>query len=140
MAKHPDLQELEVKWGTTINKASDLYSELKKHAKYSYYYNDRYDNRKALSLVKQGQGINCTDYCQLLKPMLESINYKAKIEHVKVKCRDNKWYGHYLLRISGGPKNVQNLIFDAVSATKTGRELGDACCTEGFQHLGWGIS
>lgn len=139
ISKHPDLIQMEKKWGLTVNTATDLFNALNKHARYSYYYNDQYSNTIALKRILAGQGINCTDYCQLLKPILESLGYKVAIEHVKVQCIDGNWYGHYLLRITGGLKKVENLIFDAVSTTKTGYKLGQACCTRGFKHLGWGI-
>lgn len=134
--KHPDLIKLQSKFGVIVNSAADLYNMLMKYCKYKYYYNDVYNNKQVLERLLAGKGVNCYDYAQLLEPILKSIGYTVKPEHVKVKCMDDKWYGHILLRISG--RGLNNVIFDAVGATKTKYSLGNACCTRGIIHLGWG--
>lgn len=124
--------------------ATQLYTLVSRRCKYKFYYNDQTPNREALKKMVT-DGINCTDACQLFKPVIEGLVYSVRIEHVKVKCNDNKWYGHYFLRVAGKELASVSLpperwtVWDYVSATKTGRPLGVPCCTAGFQHLGWGI-
>ena len=117
--------------------ATQLYTLVSRRCKYKFYYNDQTPNREALKKMVT-DGINCTDACQLFSKVLEEMGYEVKIEHVRVKCNDGKWYGHYLLRV-GGFELKDGTIWDYVSATKTGRPLGKPCCVNGFKHLGWGI-
>ena len=84
-------------------------------------------------------GINCTDACQLFQRVMEEMGYNVRIEHVMVKCNDGEWYGHYLLNVKGFEFRDW-VIWDYVSATKTGRPLGKPCCVNGFKHLGVGYS
>lgn len=124
--------------------ATQLYTLVSRRCKYKFYYNDQTPNREALKKMVT-DGINCTDACQLFKPVIEGLGYSVRIEHVKVKCNDNKWYGHYFLRVAGKELASVSLpserwtVWDYVSATKTGRPLGAPCCSRGIQHLGWGI-
>jgi len=115
--------------------ATTLYGAVARKCKYKYYYNDKYSNDDAVKRMEEG--INCTDACQLFSKVLEEMGYEVKLEHVKVKCNDGKWYGHYLLRVGGF--ELDGTIWDYVSATKTGRPLGKPCCLNGLKHLGWGI-
>ena len=117
--------------------ATTLYGAVARKCNYKYYYNDKYSDDDAVRRMTD-EGINCTDACQLFSKVLEEMGYEVKIEHVRVKCNDGKWYGHYLLRV-GGFELKDGTIWDYVSATKTGRPLGVPCCTAGFQHIGWGV-
>ncbi len=117
--------------------ATSLYERVKKTCKYKYYYNDQVPNHVAVMRMTTS-GINCTDACQLFEKVFLEMGYEARIEHCKVKCRDGEWYGHYLLNVKGFELKDW-VIWDYVSATKTGRPLGKPCCVNGFKHLGWGI-
>ena len=117
--------------------ASELYRLVSEKCKYNYYYNDQFSSEEALRRMTT-TGINCTDACQLFEKVFLEMGYETRIEHCKVKCRDGKWYGHYLLNVKGFELKDW-VIWDYVSATKTGRPLGKPCCLNGLKHLGWGI-
>jgi len=121
----------------TFHDATSLYEQVKKTCKYKYYYNDQVPNHVAVMRMTTS-GINCTDACQLFQRVMEEMGYMVKIEHVQVKCSDGGWYGHYLLNVKGF-EFKDWVIWDYVSATKTGRPLGEPCCLNGLKHLGWGI-
>jgi len=121
----------------TFHDATSLYERVKKTCKYKYYYNDQVPNHVAVMRITTS-GINCTDACQLFQRVMEEMGYNVRIEHVMVKCNDGEWYGHYLLNVKGFEFRDW-VIWDYVSATKTGRPLGKPCCVNGFKHLGWGI-
>ncbi len=121
-------------FGMQINNATDLYNALWKHGRYLCYYNDVFDDAQAWKRVKN-EGINCTDYAQMLKPVLECLGYQVRFEHVYVFCNPTKKhtngvrFGHIILNIKG--REYENWTdFDAVDATKTKkhRVLGGVCC------------
>ncbi len=118
----------------TFNTASELYNQISK-CKYAFYYNDTFSNQEAILRLSKGIGINCTDYTQLLKPILEEMDYQADYVHGKVFCGKN-WYGHVWLRIKG--KEYPDWIyFDAVAVTHSGikRALGQLCCVDGVKDV-----
>lgn len=117
--------------------ATGLYKLVAGKCKYKYYYNDQYRSEDALKRMTT-VGINCTDACQLFEKVFLEMGYEARIEHCKVKCRDGEWYGHYLLNLRGYEFRDW-VVWDYVSATKTGQPLGKPCCVDGFQHLGYGV-
>ena len=126
-----------------FNNATELYKLLTAKGKYKYYLNRRCGTlREAVRRIKK-EGINCADACTLFTVILREIGYTVQVEHVRVKCNDGVWYGHYLLRVKGRefPNTSTNpsqwTIWDYVSATKTKRQLGTACCVAGFKHLDW---
>ena len=68
---------------------------------YGYYYDDVYSNKESINRMKTGQGVNCTDSCQVFyNIMLQLIKlgkYK-KVECLHVKCTGGD--GHVRLRIT----------------------------------------
>ena len=68
---------------------------------YGYYYDDVYSNKESINRMKTGQGVNCTDSCQVFyNIMLQLIKlgkYK-KVECLHVKCSGGD--GHVRLRIT----------------------------------------
>lgn len=114
---------VEKKYKVRFEKAEDLYQFLQKRGKYKLYFNQRQGQKTTLDKLSG----NCADWNNdLVIPILRAMGYKVVIGHVTVTCNDNKQYGHWLLYISG--KRWTDKIFDAVSATKTGRAFGVACC------------
>jgi hypothetical protein len=68
---------------------------------YGYYYDDVYSNKESINRMKTGQGVNCTDSCQVFyNIMLQLIKlgkYK-RVECLHVKCTGGD--GHVRLRIT----------------------------------------
>ena len=68
---------------------------------YGYYYDDVYSNKESINRMKTGQGVNCTDSCQVFyNIMLQLIKlgkYK-RVECLHVKCSGGD--GHVRLRIT----------------------------------------
>ena len=69
--------------------------------KYGYYYDDKYSNHEAINRMKNRQGVNCTDSCQvfynIMLQLIELDKYK-KVECLHVKCKGGD--GHVRLRIT----------------------------------------
>ena len=68
---------------------------------YGYYYDDIYTNKDAITRMKNGKGVNCTDSCQvfynIMKQLIALKKYK-KVECLHVKCSGGD--GHVRLRIT----------------------------------------
>ena len=68
---------------------------------YGYYYDDVYSNKTSIDRMKNGQGVNCTDSCQvfynIVSALIEKGKYK-KVECLHVGCRGGD--GHVRLRIT----------------------------------------
>ena len=68
---------------------------------YGYYYDDRYSNKEAINRMKNGQGVNCTDSCQVFYNIMQQLiklgKYK-RVECLHVKCLGGD--GHVRLRIT----------------------------------------
>lgn len=126
-------QKLEKITGS-FNTASELYTQISKF-KYSFYYNDQYNNQRARERLSNGLGLNCTDYAQLLKPVIEEMGYQTDYVHGKIFCGKN-WYGHVWLKIKGREHNYWT-YFDAVAVTHSGtkRPLGQLCCVDGIKDV-----
>jgi hypothetical protein len=67
---------------------------------YSYYYDDRYSNKESIDRIRKGQGVNCTDSCQVFYNITSALidlgKYK-KVECLHVQCSTG---GHVKLRIT----------------------------------------
>ena len=68
---------------------------------YGYYYDDTYTNKESINRMRKGQGVNCTDSCQvfynIMLQLIELGHYK-KVECLHVKCSGGD--GHVRLRIT----------------------------------------
>ena len=68
---------------------------------YGYYYDDVYSNKESINRMKTGQGVNCTDSCQVFYNILSELIKKGKyrkVECLHVKCSGGD--GHVRLRIT----------------------------------------
>ena len=68
---------------------------------YGYYYDDQYSNKESINRMKTGQGVNCTDSCQVFYNILSELIKKGKykkVECLHVKCSGGD--GHVRLRIT----------------------------------------
>ena len=84
-------------FGDTIDGAL---SKVSGHG-YGYYYDDVYSNKQSIDRMKNGQGVNCTDSCQvfynILLELIKKGRYK-KVECLHVHCSGGD--GHVRLRIT----------------------------------------
>ena len=68
---------------------------------YGYYYDDQYSNKQSIDRMKNRQGVNCTDSCQVFynlgQVFVKKGKYK-KVECLHVKCRGGD--GHVRLRFT----------------------------------------
>lgn len=95
---------------------------------YSYYYDDRYSNKECIDRLKKGQGINCTDSCQMgyniIKQLIALGKYK-KVECLHVDCQSG---GHVKLRIT--KNNGERFIRDiACVISDNNKSLSCVWCT-----------
>lgn len=68
---------------------------------YGYYYDDVYSNKESITRMKNRQGVNCTDSCQvfynIMLQLIKQGKYK-RVECLHVKCQGGD--GHVRLRIT----------------------------------------
>lgn len=62
--------------------------------KYGYYYDDQYTNKQSIDRMKNKQGVNCTDSCQVFWNIGKALGYDVRCIHVK--CRGGD--GHVKLQ------------------------------------------
>ena len=68
---------------------------------YGYYYDDVYSNHEAITRMKNGKGVNCTDSCQVFYNIMQqliNLGKYRKVECLHVKCSGGD--GHVRLRIT----------------------------------------
>jgi hypothetical protein len=68
---------------------------------YGYYYDDVYSNKQSIDRMKNRQGVNCTDSCQVFYNICLGLIQRGiykKVECIHVKCRGGD--GHVRLRIT----------------------------------------
>ena len=68
---------------------------------YGYYYDDVYSNKQSIDRMKNKQGVNCTDSCQVFYNIMTALIQKGKykkVECLHVKCSGGD--GHVRLRIT----------------------------------------
>lgn len=68
---------------------------------YGYYYDDVYSNKTSIDRMKNGQGVNCTDSCQVFYNIMLALIKKGKyrkVECLHVLCSGGD--GHVRLRIT----------------------------------------
>lgn len=61
---------------------------------YGYYYDDTYSNKTSIDRMKNGQGVNCTDSCQVFWHIGKALGYEVRSIHIK--CRGGD--GHIRLQ------------------------------------------
>lgn len=68
---------------------------------YGYYYDDVYSNKESINRMKNRQGVNCTDSCQVFYNIATALIKQGKyrkVECLHVKCQGGD--GHVRLRIT----------------------------------------
>lgn len=96
---------------------------------YGYYYDDVYSNKEAITRMKQGKGVNCTDSCHVFyNIMLQLIALKKykKVECLHVKCSGGD--GHVRLRIT---LNDGTLIYRDPAAVLSNGNVASNWCING---------
>jgi len=96
---------------------------------YGYYYDDAYTNLECINRMKNEQGINCTDSCQvfynILKELISKGKYK-KVDVLHVLCSGGD--GHVRLRIM---LNDGTYIYRDPAAVLNGGEINYNWCGNG---------
>lgn len=107
---------------TTIDEAL---TKVKEHG-YSYYYDDVYSNKTCIDRMKNRQGINCTDSCQVFYHIAKALGYNVTVEHVY--CTGTGG-GHVRLKLS---KNGNTFRRDpACILSQNGKPLNAIWCENG---------
>ena len=96
---------------------------------YGYYYDDIYSNKQSIDRMKHGNGVNCTDSCQvfynILKQLIAFGKYK-KVECLHVQCSGGD--GHVRLRIT---LNDGTKIYRDPASVLNGNDLTNNWCNNG---------
>ena len=83
-----------------VNSIDEALSKIASRG-YGYYYDDRYSNQESINRMKNRQGVNCTDSCQVFyniaTALIKQDKYR-KVECLHVKCQGGD--GHVRLRIT----------------------------------------
>jgi hypothetical protein len=112
------------------NNKEDLYAIALKFGHYLYYYNQRFSQLVSSSVQAWKGGINCADWVNDIgMPCLRALGYNPEAWHVKVKCSDGKWYGHYEISVDGVKE------YDLAGAAAHGRPMGKSICLGGTQFM-----
>ena len=86
---------------------------------YGYYYDDVYSNKQSIDRMKNRQGVNCTDSCQVFYNICLGLIQRGiykKVECIHVKCRGGD--GHVRLRITN--KQGQKFYRDPACTLSSG--------------------
>lgn len=86
---------------TTIDEAL---GKVNNH-EYAYYYDDVYNNKNAIDRMKNKQGINCTDSCQVFYHIAKALGYTVNVLHVQ--CSTG---GHVRLQLKHSKHTSGNWI------------------------------
>ena len=65
---------------------------------YGYYYDDQYSNYTSINRMANGQGVNCTDSCQVFWHLGKALGYDVKCLHIGCSGGD----GHVRLQFNRG--------------------------------------
>jgi len=108
-----------------VNTIDEALQKVKEHG-YAYYYNDVYSNKNSIDRMKNRQGINCTDSCQVFYHIAKALGYTVTVEHVY--CTGTGG-GHVRLKLS---KNGNTFRRDpACILSANGKPLTAIWCENG---------
>jgi hypothetical protein len=96
---------------------------------YGYYYDDVYSNRTSIDRMHNGQGVNCTDSCQVFYNIIEALIHKGKyrkVECLHVQCSGGD--GHVRLRIT---MNDGSYIYRDPAAVLSSGDITYNWCSDG---------
>ena len=65
---------------------------------YGYYYDDQYSNYTSINRMANGQGVNCTDSCQVFWNLAKALGYDVRCIHIGCRSGD----GHVRLQFNRG--------------------------------------
>ena len=100
---------------------------------YGYYYDDVYSNKTSIDRMKNRQGVNCTDSCQVFYNIMLALIKKGKykkVECLHVRCSGGD--GHVRLRITHN--NGNTFLRDPAAVLKSGSVTYN-WCTSGYTLL-----
>jgi hypothetical protein len=121
--------QIESAVGGAYNTATGLYNLIKANEDYAYYYNDVYPQGAAIQRLKDGQGLNCSDFSQIgFAALVDLEGYEVRYKHVK--CLTSG-LGHVFLQARGKELGDSWVNYDLAAAAKSSYSLGNAWCSNG---------
>lgn len=110
----------------TYNTFTEFYNRLKGR-RYSYYYNDIYNQSVAIQRLKNRSGLNCADSVQISYAAARDLGYTARYVHVV--CKSGT--GHIQLDVKGGEFGSNWKRVDPAAALSSSYNLGNLWCSNG---------
>lgn len=115
--------------GGSYSTATGLYNLVRQNENYAYYYNDIYPHGEAIQRLKDGKGLNCSDFSQVgFAAITDLEGYEVRYKHVK--CLSSGG-GHVFLQVKGKELGSEWKSFDLAAAAKSGYALGQSWCANG---------
>jgi len=111
--------------------ATQMYN-LFKNEIYSYYYNDKYDEKEELDRLNKNLGLNCSDVSQIGKAGIEGLNQMGKKYQVRYIRATFKCGGHVFLQIKGEEFGDTWTNYDLAGAMKYDYSIGKLMCSGSF--------
>jgi peptidoglycan hydrolase-like protein with peptidoglycan-binding domain len=102
-----------------------------KNRRYLYYYNDVYSQAVALTRLKNRQGLNCTDICQLVVQALKDLGYEARYRHIM--CKQG---GHIQAEVRGKELGSNWKVIDPSNPLANGGSCSNLWCAGTSRLLG----
>ena len=94
---------------------------------YGYYYDDQYSNYTSINRMANGQGVNCTDACQVFFNIAKALGYTVQCLHIG--CRGGD--GHVRLKLKHDVNTGGEWIYRDPAAVLDGNCISCNWCSNG---------
>ena len=101
--------------------------ELVQSKGYGYYYDDQYSNYTSINRMANGQGVNCTDSCQVFFNIGVALGYEVHCLHIGCSGGD----GHVRLKLRHDVNTDGEWIYRDPAAVLNGNSISSNWCSNG---------
>lgn len=126
-SKPPFILKVEDALGGKFNNFTEFYN-LCKNRIHCDYANDIYPQGSAVQRLKEGKGLNCSDWSQIGYAVAKALGYKVRYVHVY--CTKSK-VGHIRLQVAGKELGANWVGIDLSAAAENNYPLGRVWCGRG---------
>lgn len=94
---------------------------------YGYYYDDSYSNYTSINRMANGQGVNCTDSCQVFWHLAKALGYEVHCLHIGCSGGD----GHVRLKLRHDNNTGGEWIYRDPASVLNGNSISSNWCSNG---------
>ena len=94
---------------------------------YGYYYDDQYSNHTSINRMANGQGVNCTDSCQVFFNIAVALGYEVHCLHIGCSGGD----GHVRLKLRHDVNTGGEWIYRDPASVLNGNSIDSNWCSNG---------